>query len=395
MKKSIIPVAAFIAGMAIVPSVFAAEYAPTQWADLKTCLTSTVSGTVCSLGGDFTVSENSAVAISGDVTLDLNGHNLYYTGSNNKGLEVTGKLTVRNGQIANSYASSTGGMIYVEGNAELNVEADATIAGVNPVVVRTGTPTVNIAGTLKNDVDGGADDAALWIHGDAAGSTVNILGTAVLESTVGAGIVQTGTANTTAAPGAKISGLTGILIKGGSLALNGATVTGTNSTWNTEVAGDNSGYDVLTGAAIQIEGRNNNETTIDIEDSLIESKSGSPFISYAGANGTSAAVKNLTINNSSLKGADEEPLMAKSSNSGTKDIKWTDWSLDGEKVSLKGIEGSYTSEGYQAPAEDAGDNGEEGENPNTADTIATYLTIATVALLGLGATAFVAKKSNR
>ena len=48
------------------------------------------------------------------------------------------------------------------------------------------------------------------------------------------------------------------------------------------------------------------------------------------------------------------------------------------------------------PADEGDDKTDDGEtNPNTADSIATYLTIATVALLGLGATAFVAKKSNR
>ena len=56
------------------------------------------------------------------------------------------------------------------------------------------------------------------------------------------------------------------------------------------------------------------------------------------------------------------------------------------------VPGSTDEPATDEPTTDAG---EEAENPNTADTIATYLTIATVALLGLGATAFVAKKSNR
>ncbi len=71
---------------------------------------------------------------------------------------------------------------------------------------------------------------------------------------------------------------------------------------------------------------------------------------------------------------------------------------DGETV-LSTAKGSYgTLAACDATAaEDEGeeDEGEKTENPNTADTIATYMTIAAVALLGLGATAFVAKKSNR
>ena len=38
---------------------------------------------------------------------------------------------------------------------------------------------------------------------------------------------------------------------------------------------------------------------------------------------------------------------------------------------------------------------ENPENPNTADPVALYATIAAVALVGLGATAFIAKKSRR
>ena len=57
--------------------------------------------------------------------------------------------------------------------------------------------------------------------------------------------------------------------------------------------------------------------------------------------------------------------------------------------------GMATDSFQPADIADEGEEGEENENPNTADTIVTYLTIAAVALLGLGATAFVAKKSNR
>lgn len=59
MKKSIISVAAFIAGMAIVPSVFAAENSITSYADwandagndLATCLSATENKT-CRLSDD-------------------------------------------------------------------------------------------------------------------------------------------------------------------------------------------------------------------------------------------------------------------------------------------------------------------------------------------------------
>lgn len=46
-------------------------------------------------------------------------------------------------------------------------------------------------------------------------------------------------------------------------------------------------------------------------------------------------------------------------------------------------------------AQAAANQPEENENPNTADNIGLYVVIAAVAVLGLGATAVVAKKSNR
>ena len=390
MKKSIIPVAAFIAGMVIVPSVFAADNTYTSWTDLASnCLQATVD-VVCKLGGDIIEQGNSTYALVNggkNITLDLNGHKLALTASDRGAIDLqSGNLTIANGTIVSNNATNNAGTIYARGGT-LTIVEDATIEGVNPVVVRSGTPEVIIAGTLNNNVKGAADAAALWVHGDADNSTVTLTGTARLSSTVGAGLYQTAKAKTTVNPDVVITGQTGILIKSGELTLNGATVTG-NGTWDTSsVTAGTSGYSKLTGAAIQIEGFNNEDITIDIDNSIIESENGSPLFSY----GSSGTVKSMTIDDSYLKAKDAETALHAHDNT---DIKWTAWAVDGDtKINLAETKGELGT--MPTIADEGEDEGEENENPNTADTIATYLTIATVALLGLGATAFVAKKSNR
>ena len=110
MKKSIIPVAAFIAGMAIVPSVFAVDNNPvvsiTKWNGTNTdglaqCL-SYSEGDVCKLTGDLETNGSGYANINKNMTLDLDGHTLTIkAGLDANAFNVldNGTLTIVNGTV--------------------------------------------------------------------------------------------------------------------------------------------------------------------------------------------------------------------------------------------------------------------------------------------------------
>ena len=413
MKRSIIPVAAFIAGMAIVPSVFAAgTYNVSNiasWSDLTSCLTNTADSVTCTLSDSVTISGTSATTItSANVTLNLNGHNVKYEATTNTdylfkvqggaGLTINGE-----GAISTTDASSTAGIVAVTADANgkattLNVAENVTLAAQKaPAIGVYGNSnsgkgvTVTTAGTVT-----AADYDAIQINGAIKNDapTINVSGTVTGSGAGSVGIYQAGlsTLNVT---NATVTGESGIATKAGTLNITNSTIHGTGDA-NTpaEVDGGVTPY----GAALQIEVNDSyaGKVKITATGSALISDKGSAIQAYG--NGTVSKPDTLTLTNVKLEGGSETlPVYDLRENGGFTG----ETSLDGEEMSTTYLAqlnaaGGYTSEGYQAPAADEGeDEGEENENPNTADTIATYLTIAAVALLGLGATAFVAKKSNR
>ena len=107
MKKSIIPVAAFIAGMAIVPSVFAADSGVDNSIDNIVKLAECVNGgkkDTCTYVGDNDLTVNKdAFVVKKDVTIDLGGKKLTIgSGANTSGafqVKDGATLTVVNGVI--------------------------------------------------------------------------------------------------------------------------------------------------------------------------------------------------------------------------------------------------------------------------------------------------------
>ena len=409
MKKSIIPVAAFIAGMAIVPSVFALDNAKTytQWTaeggkGLDACLYSDEEDATCKIGGtakEVAVSSGYAI-ISSSKTLDLGGKTLVLNGfQQDAPLHVTdgATLTIVNGTIKQNVASKYA--VEVSDGATLVVADNVKIEGINPVHV-SGARQVTINGELN--AGEGSGSTALNVVGTTAeaddATIVEVNGKLVAE---GAAKAYAQENKVTATIKGEVSSKTtsAMSITGGSLTLTGADVESDSSAI---VLGKTVDALVINGcsnivsnkldAAIWFaNGAKVNNLTIN--NSTLESTKGNTI-----NGGTGASVDAVEIAGSKLIAGAEKAIKAG-------DIEFEAATYDGTEVK-KGdkilTEATHTygtlatvCTGAEAdkPADDNKDDG--AENPNTADTIATYLTIATVALLGLGATAFVAKKSNR
>ena len=394
MKKSIIPVAAFIAGMAIVPSVFAVDNNPSthfeNWEDLTVCLQNE-EGT-CTLDKDASpINKGQYTNITKDVTLDLGGKTLTfgndYTADYAFVVAKDATLTIVNGHIKNESSKE---VVHMVEGATFVLGENADIKGNNPVRGNSAKSIV-INGTLD-----GAKTTALSVSGTDE-TTVEVNGK-LMSAGDAAAYVQTG--KTAATAKGSISAVSGVAmnIQGGSLILTGATVSSTN---NQAIA--------FSGTVDTVAINGCSKVTSEKESALY----------FAG----NTKVDTLTINDSTLAstkdhticgdGASEVAtvkiagsLLKAGSNKEVKggNIEFGEAEYDGAAVAekqnvlsaAKGSFGTLSAKCDATAAEEEGeDEGEKTENPNTADTIATYMTIAAVAPLGLGATAFVAKKSNR
>ena len=401
MKKYIIPVAAFIAGMAIVPSVFAVEGGSNPiktWGDansgLEGCLQD-AKKTVCTLDDDITVNVDQAATVKSNKTLDLNNHKIEfydnYKVSANGAIVTEGEvtLTIKGGKTIDMGGSKAA--VYVGKGGSLIVEDGTTIKG---SVWAAEPKQITVAGTID-----GYDGTALGVTGTTKGnaSNVAISGKVTTKGTEKAYIqAQNVNAVITGAISNELGGVA--QIDGGTVTLTGAHL------------------DTVEGNVLVFGKGTKVTATIDGCSELTSTKGAALFFN------SGAAVEALTVKNSTLKSAQSNTITGY-----TADVE--EVVLDGallvagknEKVKAGGTEfDKATYNGHEleedenilteatgsygtlaavcgGTAADEGEaEGEEGaENPNTADTIATYLTIATVALLGLGATAFVAKKSNR
>ncbi len=410
MKKSIIPVAAFIAGMAIVPSAFADYDVHTSikdWDSLAACLRST-EDTTCTLSETFAVTDlgtddsRNWAEINGGKTITLN--------LNNKTLNVTGaahamdalitvsngsKLVVKNGTINNT-AADVKRTIWAGADGNLTVESTATIKGNQAVYVNGGNGraagTISIEGTLERTGASVAGAEAAMYVGTVNASTapiINISGAIVDSLGKGYAYNQDGNADVTVT--GRVEGRKdAIRTIAGNLTLDGATVKA--AAGNAVVVDGGSTVDTVeiknysnveaTSDAIQMNG---DLQTLRINKSTIKSTGASVFNGIA-----TTEVSNVTIDDSLLIAKNDKTVIKAG------ETQFKEYAYDGDStMELSDTYGSYGSKPVE-PDQSADENKEDGEtNPNTADTIATYITIATVALLGLGATAFVAKKSNR
>lgn len=315
MKKSLIPVVAFVAGMAVVPSAFAepAETNVTSWADLKTCLESTE--VICKVASDLSglsVPAGSYATVNGNVTLDLGGYTLGFTDTPAVMKVIEGaNLTIEDGTISNNTPSSRFATIVVSGGdsangtvtpTNLTVAEDATIQGITPILVQQAAPTskksegltINVAGTLTNNVQATSTASqALSVSGnvqEGAAPVINITGNL---TGVNGGIFQAGLANTTI-NGGVVAGGSGVIIKSGTLTLDGASVEGTGADAASDPSGN--GYNP-TGAAIQIESNPAyaGNIAITIDDSDLVSEHGNVLQEYKAAGSEGNELKKLVI----------------------------------------------------------------------------------------------------
>ena len=407
MKKSIIPVAAFIAGMAIVPSVFAVDNNPvvsiTKWNGTNTdglaqCL-SYSEGDVCKLTGDLETNGSGYANINKNMTLDLDGHTLTIkAGLDANAFNVldNGTLTIVNGTVKSENSSKQ--IVNIAKGGSLVVEDDATLDGWNPVVAVEPKQII-----VNGDIKSGASNAVV-VSGATAGSasTVAINGNITAEGKdVRAYKQESGKVNATI-KGAIANELgDAITIKAGNLTLTGAHVT-SDDVAAFEFDGKNIGdvtingcSEILGGVAALYLNSGAQVASLTIANSTLKSTEGNVI---TGGGSAQAKIEKVKISGSYLEAGDED-LTVKAGN-----IEFGKAEYDGTTVKekenvLSTAKGSYGTADVKCDAaivEPGDDNKDDGtENPNTADTIATYLTIAAVALLGLGATAFVAKKSNR
>lgn len=390
MKKSIIPVAAFIAGMAIVPSVFAAEGVTKtdieSGGTLRECLAATDKNATCVLKDGFTwtpTEEGQTIDITKAMVLDLNGKKLTIAAGAQKtpfDIKENGSLTIVNGTIENLSAKK----INVGKNGSLTIDANvksSVVAGEASHIVLSAGRTLE--GSLE--VNGGTDYTVFG----AGAADVEINGH------IDGYYSQADNVNATINGSITFAGDAVKVANKGSLTLNGARINAT------------------AGSAVVLNGNDGNITVKGCSELAATAAAGAAMYINAGADVASLTISNSTLKNTAgsvINGAgkietvtiDGSRFEAKGETTAVKagTTTFTHATYDGtvigdEENVLQDAKGTYGDVvTCDASATDEGE--EEGaENPNTADTIATYLTIATVALLGLGATAFVAKKSNR
>lgn len=400
MKKYLLPAAAmtvFVAGMAVVPSVFAASPdSISSWTELTTCLTG--SDPVCKIqaGGLDASNEVTTITVSRAVILDLNGATLKApTGQTGLQVAAGADLTIQNGTLDGGNATSPKATITITGGtadqtSKLTIAKNANLLGGCGVKINNTSNNEGIVLDIQGDITANQPNAGkgafpLYIDGNLQQATtlpqVTISGN-LTNNQGGVAFYQGGVANTTVT--GTLTGATGASIKAGTVTFNNATVIGNGPATEPEVSGNGTNP---TGAAIQVSSVGNYASQPPIEVHI----NGGTYISE-NANtievfGDEKAVADSHIKEITLAG----------------DVKLEAPKGEVYSNSLSSFTGITTPEGetinfgdttvWPVPAPET--SAEEVANPNTADAIALYATIAVVALLGLGATAFLAKKANR
>lgn len=400
MKKSLIatlPVAAFVAGMAIVPSVFAEDdLNVTTWEGLTTCLTSEGTAT-CKLGG--TINEaTTRVDIVGDKTLDLNGYNITSTNASllfvikdyPSSLNITGRGIITSGHPTTGMGLLGGDENAAPGSGKLIIGPEVTLHN-TPIIFNPKNGTnygsqLDFYGTITNDRPKSNE---IYVNGKIANTganapIINIMNGAVLDGGKGTGVAPfylAGYSNTTIYD-ATVRGDSGIIIKSGYLTLDGTKVTAEGA--YSEGAAETNG-ETTTGAAIQISSIEPyiGDIVIDIKgDSVLTSEQGNVIQQYGTKND---ALQEIAV-------APGVEFIAKGEQNAVSVVDTTFSGYDA-------LEPLTEVKDYTFPAPEVPVTPEEPEesvdNPNTADSIALYATVAVLALLGLGATAFLTKKSSR
>ena len=244
----------------------------TTWADdvttaeaLRAAFASATDGATITLGGNIDLGDPATAANRLDVELDEKSVTLDLGGNT-----LTGRINLRSGNLTvqNGTVTATNQPLNVYGAAEaaedysvLTIAADATVIATgdgqadpdgqsNGVCMMTNQAkngdawgalseicygaVINIYGTVQTSQPANTDEhssAAVFVYGKIKGASannaVNIYDGSVITSANAAGIAIHGLADVTIEDGAKVTGVTGICVKSGTLNVEGGEITST------------------------------------------------------------------------------------------------------------------------------------------------------------------------
>lgn len=207
------------------PLVYNALSAARSWAGCKVVLNQNAA-LVDSKGFASGVSLNTFSGVVADITLDLNGHTLSYTGgaqaltlSDGAKLTVTDESETGGGVL--EVSSSAVAAIGASGNCEIVIARNATVKGT--VLLAAANSVLTVSGTV--DTTALADKAAISGNGSVGKgpTTITIEDGAVIKAntTDGHGIYHPQTGTLTISGNVEISGRTGVEIRSGTLTVSG------------------------------------------------------------------------------------------------------------------------------------------------------------------------------
>ena len=452
MKKSIITAtaAAFVVGMAILPSVYAADLDEkcnnvTEFSVLAECIDSAEeNGGTITLGSDIILNSYQEIDAAGkEIIIDLGKYTITRKTGSTFSLE-NGDLTIKGngGKIISENGLGNGSFyVFGSGNTHLTIEKGVTLSGDSPLVIsNNGVNTgivVDIYGDIINDIKpevSSVDTSAIAVHGlvKTGNPKINIYGN--VKSNFDAGIYQAGDSTINLMPGSSVSGASGIVIKSGDLNINGATVTATGK--SSDGVSSGSGF-TSTGAAIQIDSNSvyAGDINISIEDSSIASENGNSIQAYG--DNTTESLKSIKLEGDVILTAGEDKNVLDVADTiktfeGVKDSEnqvinlnnVSSYETPGDKTELNAAikeaksklenESKYSNDTVEALKkaiasaeeivndETAGQSKidaslkelkdavaalkEEVSNPNTVDNIFTYIILGIIGILGLGLT---------
>ncbi len=410
MKNKIIGmVCTFVAAILLMPNVYAAGTKITVEKAEESEKYDTLSDAIQNVkeGGTITLEE----AVDVPTTIDVTGSKSFILNLNGKTLKgVSGQriLNIKEGTVTITGrgtvdSTEAKGGIYVYGATtkggaagHLTIDSGVTVKGVSPIVVSSLNrkdsygAELNVMGTVE-----GTSTAGVFVHGTIKNTEdptefpeITVSGT--VKSDTEAGFAQMGGATTTIT--GTVEGATGIVIKSGTLNLNGATVTGKGAFGEAEPSGN--GYN-STGAAIQIESNVGYAGNIDISVSggTYTSEDNSAIVEYTDEN--TFAIDNIAIEGGTFQAAEGKEALSISSEEEevfTNFISRGEFLSGSEKsdVSAYLISGVIQDENGNVvtPVEPSEDKG-----PDTAD-MNVYGLLALILLSGVGLTYVVRKRMN-
>lgn len=333
-------------------------------------------------GGKLTIKGNASFISNGSYNIVNNGGIVNIeeqaTITNTKGVAIqaqgTGAVVNISGGVITGATSALSGVNKSQGgtNTQFNITGGQLNSDGTGIAVLGESPKVTISGGSIN-----AKDFALAGNGsETTNADIKISGNASLTSEGTAAIYnpQSGKLEIT---GGTISGVFGIVARQGEISVTGGTIKAEGS--GTQAIGSPSeqlpaGTAILTDNTLKY-GEGKNPASVKVNGPVvIESSNENPVLAYGNTEndgdeitvGAGVDFVNQTVN----------PVYVQTG-------------------LVQGPNGVVMTEAEaEKMAEELANQGKT-ENPNTADPIALYATVAVLALLGLGATAFLAKKSSR